>query len=176
MPQRSILGPLLFNTFINDIFCFIQENYICNYADDNSLYPIEDNFKEIRTILRKNFELLECCFFENHMVQNLGKCHYLIINKDSTNESIELGNRTLHAEDEQELLGIIADKDLNFRTHKNSIIKAANQKLSALVRVVLFMTDFNEKVMFNSFIKGQFNYCLLLWIFCTRAANGKFNS
>ena len=35
------------------------------------------------------------------------------------------------------------------------------------------MTDFNKKVIFNSFIKGQFNYCPLLWIFSTRAVNHK---
>ena len=37
------------------------------------------------------------------------------------------------------------------------------------------MTDFNKKVIFNSFIKGQFYYCLLLWMFSTRAINLKIN-
>ena len=67
------------------------------------------------------------------MVLNSGKCHYLIINKDSTNESIELGKKTLHSEAEQKLLGIIIDKDLNFQSHTRSIIKTANQKLSVLI-------------------------------------------
>ena len=43
------------------------------------------------------------------MVLNLGKCHYVIINKDIANESIELGKKTLHAQAEQKLLGIIID-------------------------------------------------------------------
>ena len=49
------------------------------------------------------------------MVLNPGKCHYLLINKDITHESIELGEKILHAEAEQKLLGIIIDKDLNFQ-------------------------------------------------------------
>ena len=126
-------------------------------------------------MLKKNFELLQGWFHENHIVLNHGKCHYLIINKDITNESIELGKKTLHAEAEQKLLGIITDKDLNFQSHTRSIIKTTNQKLSDLIRVAPLMTDFNKKVIFNSFIKGQFNYCPLLWMFSTRAVNHKIN-
>ena len=44
VPQLSIVGFLLFNIFINDVFCFIQEAYFCNIADDNSLYSIEENY------------------------------------------------------------------------------------------------------------------------------------
>ena len=100
VPQGSILSPLLFNIFINDIFYIIQDAFICNFADDNSLYSTEHNVKEVRTMLKKNFELLQGWFYENHMVLNPGKCPYLIINKDITNESIELGKKTLHSEAE----------------------------------------------------------------------------
>ena len=103
------------------------------------------------------------------------RCHYLVINKDISNESIELGKKTLHTEAKQRLLGIIVDKDLNFQIHAKLIIKISKHNLSARIRVAPLMTDFNKRVTFNSFIKEQFHYCLLLWMFSTRAVNHKIN-
>ena len=45
------------------------------------------------------------------MILNLRKCHYLMINKNIANESIELGMKTFHAEADQNFLGMIIDKD-----------------------------------------------------------------
>ena len=84
-------------------------------------------------------------FYENHMVLIPGKYHNLTINKDITSESIKLDKEILHTEAEQNLLGLIIDKDLNFQSHTKSIIKTADQKLSALIRVAPFMADFNKK-------------------------------
>ena len=87
MSQGSILHPLLF------IFYFIQDAYISNFADGNSLYSIEDNFKEVKTMLKKNFEILEGWFYEDHMFLNPRKWYYLMINKDISNVSIDLGKK-----------------------------------------------------------------------------------
>ena len=60
VPQGSVLGPLLFNVLINDLFMFIENCEICNFADDNTLYSgrvelssILDNLKhDTKTILK----------------------------------------------------------------------------------------------------------------------------
>ena len=47
VPQGSILGPLLFNAFINDIFMFIEKTEICNFADDNTIYDCGEDLSNI---------------------------------------------------------------------------------------------------------------------------------
>ena len=48
IPQGSILGPMLFNTFIYDIFMIIEQSDICNFADDNTLYSCGEWLTEIK--------------------------------------------------------------------------------------------------------------------------------
>ena len=133
----------------------IQEAYICNFVDNNSLYLVEDNLKDVKTIVKKNFKLVQVQFYKNRMVLNPGKFHYLITNKDTSNESIKLGKKTLHDEAELKLLGKIIDNDLKFQNHTKPIIKKSNQKSVTLIRAVPFITDLNIKVLFISLLKAS---------------------
>ena len=83
VPQGSILGPLLFNIFLNDIFYF--NGNLCNHADDNTLYSIGKSLNMVRENLKINFLIMQNWFYENHTVLNPGKCHYF--NKSKWNKT-----------------------------------------------------------------------------------------
>ena len=55
IPQRSILGPLRFNTFMNKIFFFIEKSKKCNFTDGNTLYSSDRNLKKILYLIWRIF-------------------------------------------------------------------------------------------------------------------------
>ena len=79
VPQGSILGPLFFNIFINDMFLFTNKCFICNYADDNTLYACNKDENKIMQDLLQDFTNLSNWFYENYLVLNADKCHFMTL-------------------------------------------------------------------------------------------------
>ena len=173
VPQGSILGPLLFNIFINDIFYFTEEAKIANYADDTTVYATENDVKELLNVLQKETTIVLNWFKSNEMKSNDDKCHLFVANKD--NLTINLGCETIKSSDSVKLLGIIIDKQLNFKEHVTKLCKKGNQKLHALARISKYMSKTKLRILMKAFIESQFNYCPLVWMFHNRTLNNKIN-
>ena len=78
VPQGSILGPLLFNIYISDMFYDIDICDIASYADDNTPYTSNFNLEEVMQKLELTTNNLFKWFKNNHMKANADKCHLLV--------------------------------------------------------------------------------------------------
>ena len=78
---RSFLGPLLFNINFNDLFYFIKEAKLSNYADDDQLYFADTDPAIVEHVL--NRELVVVCewFRKNKMILNTEKCKALVLSR-----------------------------------------------------------------------------------------------
>ena len=74
-----------------------------------------------------------------------------------------------------EMLEVIMGRELKFDKHVKHICKKAGSKLNALTKVANILNPFQKNTLFKSFIKGQFNYCALSWMFCSRSSNNLIN-
>ena len=88
---------------------------------------------------------------------------------------LNFNNLTIKSSEEVEILGIKIDNNLNFNNHINLISRKAGQKLSAPLRISSNLNMKQKKLLYKSIIKSQFNYCPLVWIFCSRQSNNLIN-
>ena len=84
VPQGSILGPILFNIFLNDIFCFIHNSELYNYADDNTLSYADTDINKLIKTLEEESKILINWFYINKMKANPEKFQAIAVGKKNT--------------------------------------------------------------------------------------------
>ena len=174
VPQGSVLGPLLFNIYITDIFLLMNETEICNYADDTTMYSCDSEVKNVIKRLEQDANQLTAWFPENYMKLNENKCHLILFGANKERVNIHIGEAQIEESDEDKLLGINLDKKLSFKKHVQTLCKKASQKLHALTRISVFMEPEKLKLLMT-FVMSQFSYCSLTWMFHDRNLNNKIN-
>ena len=171
-----ILGPLLFNIFINDIFYFENRSFLNNYADNNVLYAFGSNLEGVKQNLSQDLLKLSEWFHENCMILNPEKCHYMCLGKDCVSNLLRYCAEVLETSELETISGIQIGNKLNIENHIKSICSKASQRLGVLQRFSNLLDAQKKNLLFNCIIKSHFSYCPLVWMFCSRRSNSLVNN
>ena len=112
VPQGSLLGPLLFNIFLADLFFVLNKTDIANYTDNYTPYTSSNDVNELIKSLEEGSKELFEWFDDNLMKSNPDKCNLLISTND--NVAIRIGNFRIDNTKREKLLGIQFDNKLSF--------------------------------------------------------------
>ena len=176
VPQGSVLGPLFFNIYINDLLLSIQETDICNYADDTTIYTCDSRLENVISRLENDSKIIIDWFRNNYMKLNEDKCHFMIFGERTNQEvSINIGSCAVNNSKEEKLLGILIDANLSFEKHISNICQKAGNKLFALSRMSAYLGTDKLRLLMRAFVTSQFQYCPLVWMFHSRKMNNKIN-
>ena len=173
VPQGSILGPLLFNIFLADLFFILNDVDIASYADDNTPYVIADDINGVITSLEQTSKASFEWFENNLLKSNADKCHLLVSSSDAVN--LRVSEYDIKNSECEKLLGVKFDNKLTFEKHITDICRKASRKSYALARIAPYMDLSKRRMVMNAFFNSQFNYCPLIWMCHNRTTNRKIN-
>ena len=156
MPQDSILGPLLFNIDLTDLFFICENDDIASYTDDTTPYTYARDTPTVISELHSTSEKPFNWFEKNHLRTN-PEMSPLVKFKMET------------------LMEVSIDSELNFENHISNICSKVSRKFTALGRIAGFITFEKSRMLFKAFIKSQFKYCPLIWMLHSRTINNKIN-
>ena len=169
VPQGSVLGPVLFNIYINDIFMFNKESNIYNYADDNCVSYASPSIAHIEKVLTAEIETLMEWFRNNSLEANPKKFQSMLLRSRkpvTENMDISISSSPISVSDSIKVLGIHVDNKLNFNEHIQFMCRKAGRQLNVLQRM-RGVLDFKARLcIYKSFILSNFAYCPVVWMFC----------
>ena len=126
IPQGSMLGPLLFNIFLCDLFFIIDDIDFASYANDSTPYTTDESAEKLIDKLEIVAKSLFKWFSDNQMKANPDKCHLLI--SSASQSELKIGNVTIKSSICEKLLGIKIDNKLRVNAHVEDLRKKASRK------------------------------------------------
>ena len=167
VPQGSVLGPILFLLYINDITSVVEHCRTTMYADDTSIYYTSYHASNIQNALNKDLSKLRDWFDFNKLKLNISKSSFMIMksgrNRRPADVNVFIGGKTITQENEIKILGVTVDKNLTFTTHVKNLKKNLKYCLRAFTRAVRYIHQDTAKILYNSAIASRLNYCDVVW-------------
>ena len=157
VPQGSVLGPILFILYINDLPDAIKSS--CKiFADDTKLIKPVNNEDDAKALQQDLVSLQQWC--DTWKLQfNPQKCHVLHIGKNNIKHAYTINDQPVIAVDEEKDLGCMMDKSLKIETHVTYCIKKANKMLGLIKRTFSYLNKDIFLVLYKTYVRPLLEYC-----------------
>ena len=170
VPQGSILGPLLFLLYINDLPHCLSKTKPRLFADDTNLTASANSMTDLEAAVNSDLENLRKWLIANKLSLNVAKTEFILIGSKSVINNISNSHPNVFIENKQikqvyecKTLGVKIDQHLSWKDNTDEICKKVTAGISAIRRIRPFVDQDTLILIYNAIVRLYFDYCSEVW-------------
>ena len=167
VPQGSVLGPLLFLIYINDLPNISEVLQFYLFADDTNIYYEAESIDKLEKIINNELKKLYTWLIVNRLSLNIDKTNFLVFhpyNKPVKQRiTVKIHKKAINEKDQIKYLGVIVDSTLTWKAHIDKICKSVSRTIGVLYKIRPYVNIKILKTLYYSLIYPHLIYAIEVW-------------
>ena len=169
MPQGSILGPLLFILYVNDLHKALNKADCILFADDTNIFAKHKTSEQVVDIVNSELNSLSKWLASNKLTLNITKTHFMIFHRaklkrhQKNNITINIANEHIMEAKSTKFLGVIIDQSLTWIDHINYVQNKIAKGSHIICKAKPLVNTHYLRQLYHTFIYPYLIYCVEIW-------------